>query len=106
MCLIDSESYVFSADDILFKWDMSDGHIISGLNPELLQFKVTGYRKLEKLEPASNRYFSRLKCEIQFSRSIGYYLVNMYTPASLIVVTSWVPFWLHWKDSTGRVSLG
>ena len=37
--------------------------------------------------------YSRLACEFQFVRSMGYYLIQIYIPASLIVVISWVSFW-------------
>ena len=45
------------------------------------------------LYPAGN--YSRLACEIQFVRSMGYYLIQIYIPSSLIVVISWVSFWLN-----------
>nr|XP_054929768.1 gamma-aminobutyric acid receptor subunit beta-like [Dermacentor andersoni] len=50
--------------------------------------------------------YSRLVCEIRFVRSMGYYLIQMYIPAGLIVVTSWVSFWLHRNASPARVALG
>jgi glycine receptor alpha-3 len=39
--------------------------------------------------------YSRLVCELEFVRSMGYYLIQIYIPASLIVIISWVSFWLH-----------
>ena len=39
--------------------------------------------------------YSRLACEIQFVRSMGYYLIQIYIPSSLIVIISWVSFWLN-----------
>ncbi|KAK3884039.1 hypothetical protein Pcinc_011662, partial [Petrolisthes cinctipes] len=36
--------------------------------------------------------YSRLLCEIMFVRSMGYYLIQIYIPSSLIVVISWVSF--------------
>lgn len=37
---------------------------------------------------------------------MGYYLIQIYIPAGLIVVTSWVSFWLHRNASPARVALG
>lgn len=50
--------------------------------------------------------YSRLVCEIQFARSMGYYLIQIYIPASLIVIISWVSFWLHRNATPARVALG
>jgi gamma-aminobutyric acid receptor subunit beta len=50
--------------------------------------------------------YSRLACDIQFVRSMGYYLIQIYIPSSLIVVISWVSFWINRNASPARVSLG
>jgi glycine receptor alpha-3 len=49
---------------------------------------------------------SRLTCQILFERSIGYYLIQVYIPACLIVIISWIPFWLDKQDSHAKVALG
>ena len=50
--------------------------------------------------------YSRLACEFQFVRSMGYYMIQIYIPASLIVVISWVSFWLNRGATPARVMLG
>ena len=39
-------------------------------------------------------------------RSMGYYLIQIYIPSSLIVVISWVSFWLNRGATPARVGLG
>jgi len=43
---------------------------------------------------------------IELQRSVGYYLTELFIPDILIVVLSWVSFWLHPLAVPGRVSLG
>lgn len=50
--------------------------------------------------------YSRLACDIQFVRSMGFYLIQIYIPSSLIVVISWVSFWINRNAAPARVSLG
>nr|CAD7199133.1 unnamed protein product [Timema douglasi] len=52
------------------------------------------------------RNYSRLACEIQFVRSMGYYLIQIYIPSGLIVIISWVSFWLNRNATPARVALG
>ena len=59
-----------------------------------------------RLHPLSSGNYSRLACEIQFVRSMGYYLIQIYIPSSLIVVISWVSFWLNRGATPARVGLG
>ena len=44
--------------------------------------------------------------KIVFTRSLGYYINQIYIPAFLVVVISWIPFWLDREDSHARVGLG
>jgi Neurotransmitter-gated ion-channel transmembrane region len=39
-------------------------------------------------------------------RSLGYYIIHIYVPSCLIVVLSWISFWLHRDASPARVALG
>ena len=39
-------------------------------------------------------------------RNINYYVIQMYVPTLLIVMLSWVSFWLNVSSVPGRVNLG
>ena len=44
--------------------------------------------------------------KLHFVRSLGYYIIQIYIPSTLIVVLSWVSFWLDRTSAPARVSLG
>ncbi|OTF73570.1 gamma-aminobutyric acid receptor subunit beta-like protein [Euroglyphus maynei] len=92
--------------DIVYIWSKGKDSIGMSKGLELPQFKVVGYRQSMKIEALSTGNYSRLVCEIQFERSMGYYLIQIYIPASLIVIISWVSFWLHRNATPARVALG
>lgn len=50
--------------------------------------------------------YSRLACQFLFERSLGYYIIHIYVPSSLVVVLSWVSFWLHRDSAPARTTLG
>ncbi|XP_041357665.1 glycine receptor subunit alpha-2-like [Gigantopelta aegis] len=49
---------------------------------------------------------SCLQATFHLERNIQYYIVQMYIPSILIVVVSWISFWLTVTSVAGRISLG
>ena len=106
MCSIEIESYGYSMSDIKYRWGKGDKSVGLSDSLSLPQFRVVGHLQLEKVIPLSTGNYSRLIAKIQFARSLGFYLIQIYIPASLIVVISWVSFWLHRNATPARVALG
>jgi len=106
LCTIEIESFGYTMKDIRYRWHVGDDSV--GISPEveLPQFRVLGHRQRSKEAFLSTGNYSRLACEIQFVRSMGYYLIQIYIPSGLIVIISWVSFWLNRNASPARVALG
>ena len=47
-----------------------------------------------------------LEIEFILRRDIGYFLIQVYVPSMLIVILSWVSFWINVDASPARVSIG
>merc|ERR1719449_442773 len=92
--------------DIRYKWNDGLNSVQVSGDVSLPQFKVLGHRQKTIEASLSTGNYSRLACEIQFVRSMGYYLIQIYIPSSLIVVISWVSFWLNRGAAPARVGLG
>lgn len=105
-CKIEIESYGYNTRDIDYRWERGDKSVSLNEKIELPQFKILGFRMGQEIQNLSSGDYIRLYCEIHFVRSMGYYLIQIYIPASLIVVISWVSFWLHRNATPARVALG
>jgi len=92
--------------DIRYKWNDGLNSVQISSDVSLPQFKVLGHRQKTIEASLSTGNYSRLACEIQFVRSMGYYLIQVYIPSSLIVIISWVSFWLNRGATPARVGLG
>lgn len=106
LCNIEIESFGYTMADIKYKWEKGDNSVAISQEVELPQFRVIGHRQKTKEAFLSTGNYSRLACEIQLVRSMGYYLIQIYIPSSLIVIISWVSFWLNRNASPARVALG
>jgi len=50
--------------------------------------------------------FPCLAINFVFRRDIGFFLIQVYVPSVLIVILSWVSFWINVDASPARVSIG
>lgn len=105
MCQLEIESFGYATADITYIWKGSNPVKIDK-TVQLPQFVVKGHKIDDQLFVTSTGNYSRLKLAIQFERSMGYYLIQMYVPSDLIVVISWVSFWLNRNATPARVALG
>ncbi|KAJ0184119.1 hypothetical protein K1T71_000542 [Dendrolimus kikuchii] len=106
LCNIEIESFGYTMRDIRYKWNEGPNSVGVSSEVSLPQFKVLGHRQRAMEISLTTGNYSRLACEIQFVRSMGYYLIQIYIPSGLIVIISWVSFWLNRNATPARVSLG
>ncbi|VDM83624.1 unnamed protein product [Strongylus vulgaris] len=52
------------------------------------------------------RSYQRLSLVFQLQRSVGYFIFQTYLPCVLIVMLSWVSFWINHEATSARVALG
>uniref|UniRef100_A0A914WGX4 Uncharacterized protein n=1 Tax=Plectus sambesii TaxID=2011161 RepID=A0A914WGX4_9BILA len=113
LCLIKIISYAYIMTEMNVTWFSRDP---IRYNPEigLPEFAITdishgycdGTFDYTITEQKHRRApFSCLLGNIRLKRSIGYHLVQSYIPTGLIVVISWVSFWIDRRAVPARVSL-
>lgn len=63
------------------------------------------YKTNERFNQFAGEY-SCLKVDLLFKREFSYYLIQIYIPCCMLVIVSWVSFWLDQSAVPARVSLG
>ncbi|ESN91835.1 hypothetical protein HELRODRAFT_90241, partial [Helobdella robusta] len=104
ICSLEVESYAYSMRHIIYRWHPSSPINISN-DIQLPQYRLSAYRTKDKIVNTSTGEYSRLACDILLERSLGYYVIHIYIPASLIVVLSWISFWIHRDSAPARTTL-
>lgn len=56
--------------------------------------------------PTGGGNYSRLNVQFLLKREVGHYIMDYYVPSILLVVVSWVSFWLDPNAVPGRTTLG
>uniref|UniRef100_A0A158P779 Neur_chan_LBD domain-containing protein n=1 Tax=Angiostrongylus cantonensis TaxID=6313 RepID=A0A158P779_ANGCA len=97
-------SYGYSTRDIVYHWHGLRAVVIDE-NVHLAHFSIANHRYVERIISLSTGNYSRLSVYFTFKRNIGFYLIQIYLPSSLIVVISWVSFWLNREAVQARVAI-
>ncbi|EYC34649.1 hypothetical protein Y032_0001g77 [Ancylostoma ceylanicum] len=106
-CPIEIGSLGYFSDDVVYNW--KDVELDAKMGNMLSQYKILDLFKSEH-NFSDFRYPSRnisvLKVYFKLQRQQGYYVLQIYTPCTLLVVMSWVSFWINKEASPARVALG
>ena len=112
-CSLFIESFSHPYRDMVYNWreDFQPSRNFNSLGfdedvSSVTQFRLSGF-KLAKTTKLRHDGFnhSRLVIETFFRRNIGFYLIQVYLPACLMVFSSWIGFWLPRNSSPARITL-
>ncbi|GAA6089525.1 glycine receptor subunit alpha-3 [Tachysurus ichikawai] len=93
-------------NDLIFEWqEKGPVQVAEGLT--LPQFILKGETDLRYCTKHYNTgKFTCIEVRFHLERQMGYYLIQMYIPSLLIVILSWVSFWINMDAAPARVALG
>ncbi|XP_049829945.1 glutamate-gated chloride channel-like [Schistocerca gregaria] len=104
VCSIRMASYGWTTDDLVFMWKDGDPvQVVKNLRlPRFtLEKFVTDYCHAR----TNTGEYSCLKVELVFKREFRYYMVHIYIPTFMLVIVSWLSFWLDQRAITARTCL-
>ncbi|GFR11287.1 glycine receptor subunit alpha-3 [Trichonephila clavata] len=104
-CSLEMESLSHTTDDLIFDWDESVPLVVSE-DIELPQLDLMQTEKKDCTQHYSTGNFTCLKLTFTLKRRLGYYMFHTYIPTCLIVIMSWVSFWIRPEAVPARVTLG
>ncbi|XP_065157974.1 gamma-aminobutyric acid receptor subunit beta-like isoform X1 [Atheta coriaria] len=103
-CTVEIESYGYTVMDVLMYW--MDTPVRGVEEAELPQFTIIGYETNDRKERLATGIYQRLSLSFKLQRNIGYFVFQTYLPSILIVMLSWVSFWINHEATSARVALG
>jgi len=110
ICPLWISSYGYASRDILYQWKQPSG--VSVDVDSTAQFHIEKYEKgitnniTLRLIESGFRNDSVAFLHFFFERQIGFFLLQIYTPLLVIVMCSWVAFWIVKTDAPARCGLG
>uniref|UniRef100_A0A3Q2DQV9 Glycine receptor, alpha 4a n=1 Tax=Cyprinodon variegatus TaxID=28743 RepID=A0A3Q2DQV9_CYPVA len=105
-CTMQLESFGYTMNDLIFEW-LSDNPVQVADDLTLPQFVLKEEKDLGYCTKHYNTgKFTCIEVKFHLERQMGYYLIQMYIPSLLIVILSWVSFWINMDAAPARVGLG
>ncbi|XP_019631884.1 PREDICTED: gamma-aminobutyric acid receptor subunit beta-3-like isoform X3 [Branchiostoma belcheri] len=100
------ESYGYTTEDMTYEWREGDKSISGLKDIRLSQFTIYDYKALQGYGDYETGRYPQLALHIHMQRNVVFFMLQTYLPCILIVILSWVSFFID-KDSTpARVALG
>lgn len=103
-CTIEMASYGYLDDDLKFIWKEKNPVQINQFT--LPRFTLETFGTAFCTSRTATGAYSCLRVDLIFKREFSYYLIQIYIPCCMLVIVSWVSFWLDPNAIPARVSLG
>ncbi|XP_014597859.1 PREDICTED: glutamate-gated chloride channel isoform X3 [Polistes canadensis] len=105
ICSLRMASYGWTTTDLVFLWKQGDPvQVVKNLH--LPRFTLEKFLTDYCNSKTNTGEYSCLKVDLLFKREFSYYLIQIYIPCCMLVIVSWVSFWLDQSAVPARVSLG
>ncbi|KAK5603556.1 Gamma-aminobutyric acid receptor subunit rho-1 [Crenichthys baileyi] len=106
-CSLEIESYAYTDDDLMLYWKKGNESLNTDDRISLSQFLIQKFHTTTKLAfYSSTGWYNRLYIHFTLRRHIFFFLLQTYFPATLMVMLSWVSFWIDRRAVPARVPLG
>ncbi|XP_063299412.1 gamma-aminobutyric acid receptor subunit rho-3 [Pelobates fuscus] len=106
-CSLELESYAYNEDDLMLYWKRGNESLKTDEHISLSQFFIEEFSASSGLALySSTGWYNRLFINFILRRHIFFFLLQSYFPAMLMVMLSWVSFWIDRRAVPARVSLG
>ncbi|XP_031623437.1 glycine receptor subunit alpha-2 isoform X2 [Contarinia nasturtii] len=105
VCSMLIESLSHTVQDLVFIWNMTDALVVND-DIELPQQDISKIYTNDCTIEYSTGNFTCLAVVFELRRRLGYHLFHTYIPSALIVVMSWISFWIKPEAIPARITLG
>lgn len=106
-CPLHLSSFAYTARDVLYYWTFGPEKAVDvDAGMTLSQFDLIDMPAWNGSTNFRGALHSMLSVHFHLKRHMGFFLLQVYVPCCLLVVLSWVSFWIHREATSDRIALG
>ncbi|PAA46010.1 hypothetical protein BOX15_Mlig015174g2 [Macrostomum lignano] len=105
-CTVEIESYGYPTEDVTMQWKNGQSAVDGADRVKMPQFTLEHFEVSTTTISLSTGSYQRLSLIFRLRRNVGFFVFQTYLPSILIVMLSWVSFWINHEATSARVALG
>lgn len=99
-------SDAYTENELDYNWAVGSGDDIVVKDKNLAELALTQAKAIKDCEYYADGTHSKLVARFWFKRRLGYAFLQIYIPTIMLVVLSWLSFWIPEDSVPARVALG
>ncbi|XP_010895936.2 gamma-aminobutyric acid receptor subunit pi isoform X2 [Esox lucius] len=106
VCTLQLESWGYNLQDVVFYWTRGNDSV-KGLDTlRLAQYSVETYYTSVSQAVYETGLYPKLVLHFALRRNVLFFILETYVPSTLLVVLSWVSFWISQSSVPARTCIG
>ncbi|KAE8614436.1 hypothetical protein XENTR_v10008158 [Xenopus tropicalis] len=105
-CKLQLESWGYSEKDLTYVWMRANDSVRGMDHLQLAQYTVEQYYTTNSIGKDETGNYPRLALCFILRRNVVYFILETYIPSALLVVLSWVSFWISMSSVPARTCFG
>uniref|UniRef100_A0A8D0KTW4 Gamma-aminobutyric acid receptor subunit pi n=1 Tax=Strix occidentalis caurina TaxID=311401 RepID=A0A8D0KTW4_STROC len=105
-CRLQLESWGYDENDVIFTWLRGNDSVHGIEKLRLSQYTVERYYTLVSKSQQETGSYPRLILQFELRRNVLYFILETYVPSTLLVMLSWVSFWITLDSVPARTCIG
>ncbi|XP_064581394.1 gamma-aminobutyric acid receptor subunit pi isoform X4 [Zonotrichia leucophrys gambelii] len=104
-CRLQLESWGYDENDVTFTWLRGNSSVHGLEKLRLSQYTVQRYHTLVSRSQQETGSYPRLILQFELRRNVLYFILETYVPSTLLVMLSWVSFWITLDSVPARTCI-
>eukprot|EP00063_Salmo_salar_P093687 XP_014068522.1 PREDICTED: gamma-aminobutyric acid receptor subunit pi-like [Salmo salar] len=106
VCTLQLESWGYNLQDVIFYWTRGNDSVKGLETLRLAQYSVESYYTSVSEAVYETGLYPKLVLHFALRRNVLFFILETYAPSTLLVVLSWVSFWISQSSVPARTCIG
>ncbi|KAJ8254675.1 hypothetical protein GJAV_G00195930 [Gymnothorax javanicus] len=106
VCTLQLESWGYNLQDVVFYWTRGNDSVRGLDTLRLAQYSVESYYTTVTQAVYETGLYPKLVLHFALRRNVLFFILETYVPSTLLVILSWVSFWISQSSVPARTCIG